>query len=109
MNKSPMCGEERKPTMTDQANPQRQFVAVLFKPWDQRSYTYHNDGEPVAIGDSVIVETAKGTQTVTVSALPTAVPPFPTKPIIGKAPPEGEAPAGEPPAAQPMSRGPLPF
>lgn len=76
--------------MSEQTPPNRQFVAVLFKPWDQRSYTYHNDGEPVAIGDSVIVDTAKGQQTVTVSALPTAVPPFPTKPIIGKAPPPDE-------------------
>jgi len=74
--------------MTD--SPNRQFVAVLFKPWDQRSYTYHNDGEPVAIGDSVIVATAKGDQIVTVSALPTETPSFPTKPIIGKAPPPDE-------------------
>lgn len=70
--------------------PNRQFVAVLFKPWDRRSYTYHNDGEPVAIGDEVIVETAKGQSIVTVSALPTEVPSFPTKPIIGKAPPPDE-------------------
>jgi hypothetical protein len=76
--------------MTDQPAPNRQFVAVLFKPWDQRSYTYHNDGEPVAIGDQVIVDTAKGQQTVTVSALPIEVPPFPTKAIIGKAPPPDE-------------------
>jgi hypothetical protein len=80
---------ERNEAMSD-STPNRQFVAVLFKPWDKRSYTYHNDGEPVAVGDNVIVETAKGTQTVTVSALPDAVPPFPTKPIIGKAPPPDE-------------------
>lgn len=65
----------------------RQFVAVLFKPWDTRSYTYHNDGPPVAIGDSVLVTTAKGgQQAVTVSALPTEAPSFPTKPIDGLAP-----------------------
>jgi hypothetical protein len=76
--------------MNDHSTTTRQFVAVLFKPWDQRSYTYHNDGEPVAIGDQVIVDTNKGRQTVTVSALPTEQPSFPTKPIVGKAPPPDE-------------------
>lgn len=46
----------------------RQFVAVQFNPWDRRSYTYHNDGEPVAV----------------------QAPPFETKPIDGIAPPEDE-------------------
>ena len=73
----------------------RQFVACKFKPWDQRSYTYHNDGAPVAVGDRVTVETAKGTQTVTVDALVPHAPTFPTKPILGLAPPPDE----EPPAA----------
>jgi hypothetical protein len=52
----------------------RQFVAVEFHPADRRSYTYHNDGEPVAIGDRVVVNTKKGTATVTVSGLPAAAP-----------------------------------
>lgn len=69
----------------------RQFVAVQFKAWDQRSYTYHNDGEPVAIGDQVVVTTAKGTQTVRVVALPTETPSFATKAIDGKAPADGMA------------------
>ena len=67
---------------------ERQYVAVQFNPWDRRSYTYHHDGEPVAIGDMVIVETARGLSTVTVVGLPDGVPSFETKPIAGKAPAE---------------------
>jgi uncharacterized protein YhfF len=62
----------------------RQLVAVQFNPWDQRSYTYHNDGEPVAVGDQVRVLTTKGEKIVTVAALPQEQPTFETKPIVGK-------------------------
>lgn len=96
--------------MTDQAPANRQYVACVFREGDARSYTYHNDGEPVAVGDRVrILDRKGGEQSVTVAALPAEMPPFPTKPIIGKALPEGEAPANEAPAAQPISSTPLPF
>lgn len=72
----------------------RQFVAVQFNPWDRRSYTYHNDGEPVAIGDRVVVSTDRGPSAVTVVSLPTEAPTFATKPIVGK-----ERPINEPEAA----------
>lgn len=76
--------------MTEQPGAAPQYVAVQFKPWDQRSYTYRNDGDPVAIGDKVLVATSKGEQTVDVVSLPTEQPPFATKAIIGKAPAEAE-------------------
>lgn len=73
--------------MTDQ----RQYVACTFRPGDVRTYTYHNDGEPVAVGDKVVVETNRGRQTVDVVSLTAEAPRFITKPIIGKA--QVEAPA----------------
>lgn len=78
--------------MTDAS---RQFVACAFRPGDVRTYTYHNDGAPVAVGDRVIVETNRGTQTVTVESLPTQAPTFPTKPVLGLAPPPDEEPPAE--------------
>jgi hypothetical protein len=33
----------------------RQFVAVRFHAHDKRSYTYHNDGPPVRVGDEVMI------------------------------------------------------
>lgn len=68
----------------------RQFVVCRFKPWDQRTYTYHNDGEPVAAGDSVMVETKKGLATVEVMSVTADEPPFETKAIVGRAPVEQE-------------------
>lgn len=66
--------------------PGRQFVAIVFRPGDLRTYTYHNDGEPVAVGDRVMIPGRKGgEQAVTVAALPAEAPQFPTKPIIGPA------------------------
>lgn len=62
----------------------RQYVTIQFNPWDQRGYTYHNDGEPVRIGDRVVVSTNRGPQTVEVVALPLNRPNFETKPIVGK-------------------------
>ena len=64
--------------------PQRQFVAVEFNPWDRRSYTYHNEGPPVAIGDKVRVATKDGEKTVTVVGLPDTAPAFETKAILGR-------------------------
>lgn len=68
----------------------RQFVAVKFNINASRSYTYHNDGPPVRIGEDVKIEGRNGdgwqrASVVDVSPLP---PPFKTKAILGKAPPE---------------------
>lgn len=76
-------GGIRAGTLTPQSN--RQYVAVEFNPWDRRSYTYHNDGAPVSVGDKVRVETRDGSKTVTVVSLPEAAPAFETKPILGPA------------------------
>jgi hypothetical protein len=62
----------------------RQFVAVRFNPWDQRTYTYHWDGEPLLVDDRVVVETKKGRATVTVTQVDCPVPSFETKPILGR-------------------------
>jgi hypothetical protein len=64
----------------------RQFIACAFRKGDTRTYTYHNDREPVAVGDRVVVTTARGPSTVFVSALIDEVPKFETKPIVGLAP-----------------------
>jgi hypothetical protein len=64
--------------------PDRQYVAAEFNKGG-RTYTYHNDGEPVAIGDRVDVLTPRGEQTVTViRTFDGPRPPFETRPIIGK-------------------------
>lgn len=37
------------------------YVQITFNPWDQRSYAYSYDGDaPLAPGDRVEVETARG-------------------------------------------------
>jgi hypothetical protein len=65
----------------------RQFIACQFKPGQGRAYTYHNDGEPVAIGDRVRIEKRDGgEQVVTVSEIWDREPGFATKPILGLAP-----------------------
>lgn len=70
----------------------RQFIACAFRKGDTRTYTYHNDREPVAVGDAVIVTTARGPSKVFVSAIIAEPPKFETKPIVGKAPePAAEA------------------
>lgn len=67
----------------------RQYVAVKFNAWDQRSYTYHNDGDPVEIGDEILVEARGEQKRVVVDSIPFHAPTkFETKPIIGKAPPK---------------------
>lgn len=58
----------------------RQFVKCVFKPGDKREYTYHNDGEPLKIGDVVRVEDPKGGwKRITVSGIAGLAPTFPTK------------------------------
>lgn len=62
----------------------RQFIECRFRPADTRSYAYHNDGEPVAVGDFVEVEARGGAKAkVEVIALLDKEPPFTTKPIKG--------------------------
>lgn len=69
----------------------RQFVAVAFRAGDRRTYTYHNDGAPVAIGDRVLIEKrGGGEQAVTVAEISDEDPRFQTKPILGLAPADPE-------------------
>lgn len=58
-----------------------QYVAVQFNPWDRRTYTYHNEGEPFIPGEEGFVETARGVTPVTVVSTSDEKPPFDTKPI----------------------------
>ena len=70
----------------------RQFIECRFRPGDVRSYAYHWDGEPCALGDFVEVETRGGAKArVEVIALLDKAPPFATKPILRKAEPEPPA------------------
>ncbi len=53
-----------------------QFVAVKFNPWDRRTYTYHHDGEPVAVGDTVeVVTPMEGPKSVPVKSVSDQTPP----------------------------------
>lgn len=71
-----------------------QFVVCTFRKGDTRSYTYHNDGDPVAAGDEVKVEDPRSTEggwkRVYVVSVGGKKPPFPTKPILGLAPPKAD-------------------
>ncbi len=71
-----------------------QYVAVKFQPWDQRTYTYHNDAEPVSVGDQVKVPDNRGDgwKRVEVVAVSDEQPPFATKPILGRIEPDEPAP-----------------
>jgi hypothetical protein len=64
--------------------PRRQYVACTFRPGDVRSYTYHYDGEALAVGDRCVVSTDRGPQVVTVAKLVAEAPSFVTKAIAGK-------------------------
>ena len=69
----------------------RQFVAVRFRPGDRRTYTYHHDGPPVAIGEMVKIPGKRPTDGWTalkVEAISYAEPPFETKAILGVVVPE---------------------
>lgn len=64
----------------------RQYISCVFSAGG-REYAYHNDGDPVAVGDEVRVESRSGAEaTVSVKAILNSAPTFQTKPIIGKAP-----------------------
>lgn len=63
-----------------------QYVAVKFRQQDTRTYTYHNEGKPVAAGDRVMVDTRDGYQIVDVASVTDEKPPFATKAILGLAP-----------------------
>lgn len=72
--------------MTEAAVPElhvRQYLVCRFSPNDKRTYTYHNDMEPVAAGDRVEVNTARGLSVVRVEAITNQAPNFPTKHIAG--------------------------
>jgi hypothetical protein len=65
-----------------------QFIECRFRPTDQRSYCYHNDGEPAAVGDMVVVHSRRSSRSPAVETTVEVValveqPPFATKPIIG--------------------------
>ena len=62
----------------------RQFVICKFREEDTRTYTYHHDGEPVAVGDRVVVSTDRGAQAITVAEIIEKAPSFATKGIAGK-------------------------
>lgn len=63
----------------------RQYLSVKFRPEDKRSYTYHNDGPPVAEGDMVHLSArGDGWTKGHVIAVNQHRPSFETKGIIGK-------------------------
>jgi hypothetical protein len=70
----------RRTTMTEAAPAHRQFVHCTIK-GGTRAYTYHNDGDPLAVGDPVTIETKHGFTTGEVAAVVEEAPPFPTKAV----------------------------
>jgi hypothetical protein len=64
----------------------RQYVACKFKTADARTYTYHNDGDPVAVGDEVRMPDGRGSgwKRVTVWEIFTIAPKFATKAILAR-------------------------
>ncbi len=73
--------------------PHRSYVAVKFRTWDRKTYTYHWDGEPLAAGDEVKIKDrgGDGWSRVWVASVSDAKPSFPTKPILGKCEPVAPA------------------
>lgn len=69
-----------------------QYVACKFRSEDKRTYTYHNDGEPLVIGDAVKVadRSGDGWMRVEVVSIADEAPSFPTKPILGRLEPKPE-------------------
>jgi hypothetical protein len=63
-----------------------QYVMVKFQSWQRVTYTYHNAGAPVAVGDKLQVMTDRGEATVIVAGITDIPPGFATKPILGKLP-----------------------
>jgi hypothetical protein len=70
----------------------RQYLACKFRPEDSRTYTYANDGEPVAVGDAVKVpdNRSDGWKRVEVVEISDKAPPFACKSILGKVEPEAD-------------------
>lgn len=72
--------------MTEEAPAHRQFIAVKFRSDDERTYTYHNDGEPVGAGETVKLP-PRGREDGWVRGVVTEAfvdkPKFPTKAILG--------------------------
>lgn len=68
----------------------KQYVACKFRAEDKRTYTYVNEGEPVAPGDKVRISdrSGDGWQAVIVAAIVEEKPPFECKPILGKIEPK---------------------
>jgi hypothetical protein len=78
----------RRTKMSEVAPAHRQYVIVNI---GERRYTYHNDADPLAIGDQVQMETPKGGRIKgEVSQLLDAQPPFPTR-AATKLPPTPES------------------
>jgi hypothetical protein len=74
-----------------------QYVAAKFRPTDKRTYTYANDGDPVAVGDKVKVPDPREDGWVAVEVVAIVdKPAFVCKPILGKV----ELPAVIPEAAE---------
>lgn len=71
----------------------RQYVEVRFHSRDIRTYEYHNDGPPVAVGDQVHVTGRGGaTKAVEVVGVSFTKPAFKTKPILLELPNPTEEP-----------------
>ena len=62
-----------------------QFVKCVFRAGDSRSYTYANEGDPVASGDWVKVadNRSDGWKKVLVVDVTDEAPPYACKPILG--------------------------
>lgn len=72
-----------------------QYLTAKFRPTDKRSYTYHNDGAPVAVGDEIKLPSTRhedgwvrGTVFGIISEAEAKAQPFETKAILGKIEPE---------------------
>lgn len=59
-----------------------QYLNCRFQPWDQRTYTYANHGEPIPLGAFVEVAVHGGTAKVEVVGYRTEPPDFVVKPIL---------------------------
>jgi hypothetical protein len=71
----------------------RQFVACKFRPTDTRTFTYFNDGEPLAVGNLVKVPDARsdGWKRVEVAEIDVPEPTqFACKPVLGLWEPEAK-------------------
>jgi hypothetical protein len=76
-------------------NMARQYVQIKFSLGDRRTYTYHNDGDPVKRGDEVLTERRGGgaNRVVVVGVSESGPTSFETKAILGLAPPMEDATA----------------